>query len=109
MITIKILIITTLFSLIKSTIVTNGYVDSFNKYSLIILESTTEIDFSKIEELKIGEACNAIALFIIPVETEKSILKAALEADISKIHYVETRNEGLYPLFYQSCVMVYGE
>ncbi len=66
-------------------------------------------DFSKIEELKIGKACNAIALFIIPVETEKSILKAALEADISKIHYVETRNEGLYPLFYQSCVMVYGE
>jgi hypothetical protein len=66
-------------------------------------------DFSKIEELKMGEACNAIALFIIPVETEKSILKAALEADISKIQYVETRNEGLYPLYYQSCVMVYGE
>ena len=66
-------------------------------------------DFSKIEVLKVGKACNAVALFVIPVEIEKSILKATLEADISKIHYVETRNEGLFPLFYQSCVMVYGE
>ena len=66
-------------------------------------------DFSKIEELKVGEACNAIALFVLPIEYEKSILKAALDADISKIYYIEERNEGLYPFFWNSCVMVYGE
>ena len=66
-------------------------------------------DFSKIEELKHGEACNAVALFILPVETEKSILKAALEAGISKIHYIESRHDGVYPLYYQDCVEVYGE
>lgn len=66
-------------------------------------------DFSKIEELKAGKACNAIALFIFPVEYEKSILKAALDANISKIHYIETRDSGLYPFYYESCVMVYGE
>ena len=66
-------------------------------------------DFSKIEELKVGAACNSIALFILPIEYEKSILKAALDAGISKIHYIEERNEGLYPFFVKSCVMVYGE
>ena len=66
-------------------------------------------DFSKIEELKHGEACNAVALFILPIETEKSILKAALEADITKIHYIESRNTGLYPIYYEDCVEVYGE
>lgn len=66
-------------------------------------------DFSKIEELKQGKACNAVALFIFPVETEKSILKAALEADINKIYYIESRYDGLWPIYYEDCVEVYGE
>lgn len=66
-------------------------------------------DFSKIDELKVGRACNIVALFILPIEREKSILKAALDADISKIHYIESRHQGVYPIYYEDCVEVYGE
>jgi hypothetical protein len=66
-------------------------------------------DFSKIENMKVGRACNAVALFFIPVETEKSILKAVSKANIAKIHYIESRIRGLYPIYYENCVYVYGE
>lgn len=69
----------------------------------------SKTDFSKIEELKHGDSCSTVALFFLPIETEQSILKAASEANISKVHYVESSNVGLWPLWYQNCIEVYGE
>ena len=66
-------------------------------------------DFAQIEALKVGKACQSIALFILPIETEKSILKAALNANITKIHYVESSWSGIYPLYIEDCVLVYVE
>ena len=69
----------------------------------------SKTDFSKIKELKHGDSCNTVAFFFLPLETEQSILKAATEANISKVTYVETSATDLWPLFWQQCVEVYGE
>ena len=66
-------------------------------------------DFGALAHQKYGQACSTVILFFIPLETERSIAKAALSAGISKVSYVETESFNAWPLVWNNCILVYGE
>lgn len=66
-------------------------------------------DFGALAHQKYGQACDTGILFFIPLETERSIAKAALSAGISKVSYVETESFNAWPLVWNNCILVYGE
>jgi len=69
----------------------------------------SDVDFEELKYQKTGTSCNTIVLGIIPLEYDKSIAKTAWRAGITKVSYVEKEVLPLWPLVYQSCVVVYGE
>lgn len=66
-------------------------------------------DFGALAHQKYGQACDTGILFFIPLETERSIAKAALSAGIRKVSYVETEYFNAWPLVWSNCILVYGE
>lgn len=66
-------------------------------------------DFEQLSQQKYGRACDVIFLFFIPLETRRSIAKAAFSAGIRKVSYIETEYINAWPLVWSNCVVVYGE
>ena len=66
-------------------------------------------DFGALAHQKYGQACDTGILFFIPLETERSIAKAAFNAGIRKVSYVETEYFNAWPLVWSNCILVYGE
>jgi len=66
------------------------------------------VDMAKIEKMKRGEACVSYFLGIIPLSTDATIRKAAQEAGIKTVEYVENTSS-FYLIYSDRCVVVYGE
>lgn len=66
-------------------------------------------DFEQLSHQRYGQACDTGILFFIPLETERSIAKAAFNAGIRKVSYIETEYFNAWPLVWSSCVVVYGK
>lgn len=67
------------------------------------------VNFADLLNQKTNRACQTMLFGILPAETDVSIAKAAWEAGITHVSYVENSNIYLFPLMTQHCVIVYGE
>lgn len=67
------------------------------------------VNFADLLNQKTNRACQTTLFGILPAETEASIAKAAWEAGITHVSYVENSSAYLFPLMVQHCVVVYGE
>ena len=68
----------------------------------------TAVNFTELKNQKTNTSCQT-HIFVFPVSTKKSVAKAAWEANISKVSYVEHSALSVPLLFNQECVVVYGE
>ena len=66
------------------------------------------VDFSKLNSLKTGEACERYFLFFRFGNTITA-KKAAYNSGISKIEYQETLHTSFWPFYHSECIKVYGE
>lgn len=69
----------------------------------------SKVNFSDLKSQKMGISCDIIALGVLPLESYASVVKAAWEAGIEKVSYVEYYHINAWPLLYKDCVMVYGK
>lgn len=69
--------------------------------------SLQEVDMSKVEKMKKGEACANNILFIIHWG-DTLITRAAKQGNIQKVHFVENEFRS-YLVFNQFCTLVWGE
>ena len=69
----------------------------------------SKVNFSDLKSQKMGISCDVIALGVLPLERYASVVKAAWEAGIEKVSYVEHYRINAWPLLYKDCVMVYGK
>ena len=66
-------------------------------------------DFSKLNSLKTGEACERYFFYILRIGNKLTAKQAALNNNISKIEYQETSKTIFWPFYYSKCIKVYGE
>jgi hypothetical protein len=74
-------------------------------------ESKTYInntDFSKINQMKTGEACRRHILFFT-LGNKITSKQAAINGGISKIKYQEVSHTNFWPFYSSECIKVYGE
>jgi len=71
--------------------------------------SLQDVNFADLLEQKTNHACQTMLFGILPVESEASIAKAAWEAGIEKVSYVENSTTYALPFMTQKCVVIYGE
>lgn len=69
-----------------------------------------KVDFSKVVKMKKGTSCFSQFL-IFPIGTDNSVMTAAANAGISKVHYLEKSSSNLLGgyLYSEYCTDVYGE
>ena len=67
------------------------------------------VNFADLLEQKTNQACQTMLFGILPVEPQASIAKAAWEAGIEKVSYVENSTTYALPFMTQRCVIIYGE
>lgn len=67
------------------------------------------VNFADLLNQKTNQACQTMLLGILPVESDASIAKAAWEAGIERVSYVETSTTYVLPFMTQKCVIIYGE
>ncbi len=69
----------------------------------------SEVDFSRIDEMKQGTACAYYILGFGPFGDGVRITKAVKKASIKKVKAVEYESSG-HPFFYaKNCICVYGD
>lgn len=96
----KKIFITTAIAISLSACVYSPYINQID------LQDT---DFGALAYQKYNKACYS-GFFFIPFETDLSIAKAAFEAGIHKVSYVESEVDiGLWPLIWKECIVVYGK
>lgn len=70
----------------------------------------TAVDFEELLNQKSGQSCNTVFFGIFPASGDyASVAKAALDAEIKKVSYVETYKTYLFPIMSSECVVVFGE
>lgn len=69
----------------------------------------SKVNFTELKSQKVGISCTVVYLGILPLETSASVAKAAWEAGIEKVLYVERYQANAWPLVYRDCVVVYGK
>lgn len=67
------------------------------------------VNFAELLEQKSNKSCQSLLFGFIPIQTEASVAKAAWEAGIEKVSYVETSRTYVLPIMSENCVIVYGE
>lgn len=67
------------------------------------------VNFADLLQQKTNQACQTMLFGILPVESQASIAKAAWEAGIEKVSYVENSTTYAFPFMTQKCVIIYGE
>lgn len=67
------------------------------------------VNFADLLNQKTNQACQTMLLGILPVESDASIAKAAWEAGIEHVSYVENSTTYVLPFITQKCVIIYGE
>ncbi len=77
------------------------------------VSNNTDLGTVNFEDLlwqKSGKSCNTWLFGFIPKNTDyASIAKAAWDAGIKKVSYVEGYKESFFPIWSSDCVVVYGE
>ena len=69
----------------------------------------TKVDFEKVSQMKKGTACSN-AFLGIAIGTDTSLLTAASNGGIKKVHYVEESTKNfLFFVYDEFCINVYGE
>lgn len=68
----------------------------------------SKVDFSNSYEFKQGTDCSYSLLGILPITSGARFIKAAQDANLTKVHFVEHGYE-YYLLFGRQCIRVYGE
>jgi len=66
-------------------------------------------NFSQIESLKTGEACERYFLFVFKFGNKLTSKQAAYNGGITNIKYQETSHTAFWPLYSSYCIKVYGE
>lgn len=66
------------------------------------------VNFAELLDQKSNKSCQSLLFGFIPIETEASVAKAAWEAGIEKVSYVETSHTYMLPIMSENCVIVYG-
>jgi len=67
------------------------------------------VNFAELLQQRTNRACQTLLFGILPIDSGASIAKAAWEAEIEKVSYVETSTIYLFPFATQQCVIIYGE
>lgn len=67
------------------------------------------VNFAELLNQKTNQACQTMLFGILPVESQASIAKAAWEAGIERVSYVENSTTYAFPFMTQKCVIIYGE
>ncbi len=67
------------------------------------------VNFRELWNKKVGTECNTIIFGFIPVEVNDGIARAAWNAGITKVSYVEYYSHDFWPLFIEDCIKVYGD
>lgn len=72
------------------------------------ITAVDKVDFSKIDAMKKGIACENVLFNVWGLNGSQSIADAAKSAGISKVKLVDT-DSAFYVLWTKRCVIVYGE
>ncbi len=67
------------------------------------------VNFAELLQQRTNRACQTLLFGFLPIGSGASVAKAAWEAEIEKVSYVETSTLYLLPFATQQCVIIYGE